>query len=119
MRGRLGLAELYPEAYTDAAVCALMDRVTCVEDAASTFPQHYTGEVRVTLADGRVVSQRENVNRGHAERPLTNADVVEKFTSNATLHFSGAHADAVRAQVLDLDQLPAIRTLEDLLAREP
>ena len=119
LRGRLGLAELYPEAYTDAAVCALLDRVTCIEDAASTFPQHYTGEVRVTLADGRVVSQRENVNRGHADRPLTNADVVEKFTGNATLHFSGAHADAVRAQVLDLDQLPAVTTLEDLLAREP
>ena len=57
--------------------------------------------------------------RGHAERPLTNADVVEKFTSNATLHFSRAHADAVRAQVLDLDRLTDVRALEDRLACAP
>lgn len=119
LRGKLGLAELAPAAYRDPAACALMDRVTYVEDAASTFPQHYTGEVRVTLADGRVLTHREPVNRGHAERPLTNADVVEKFTSNATLHFSRAHADAVRAQVLDLDRLTDVRVLEDRLACAP
>ena len=119
LRGKLGLAELAPAAYSDAAACALMDRVTYVEDAASTFPKHYSGEVRVTLADGRVLTHRESVNRGHAERPVTNADVVEKFTSNATLHFSPAHADAVRAQVLDLDRLADVRAFEDLLACAP
>lgn len=119
LRGKLGLAELAPSAYQDPAACALMDRVGYVEDATSTFPKHYSGEVRVTLADGRVLTHRESVNRGHAERPVTNPEVAEKFTGNATLHFSRAHADAVRAQVLDLEHLPDLRTLEDLLAREP
>lgn len=119
LRGKLGLAELVPAAWRDPAACALMDCVTYVEDAASTFPQHYTGEVRVTLADGRVLNHRESINRGHAERPLTNADVVAKFSSNAALYFSQEHADTVRAQVLDLDRLTDVRVLEDLLARAP
>ena len=119
MRGRLGLAELTPQAFQDPAACALMDRVTYAVDSASTFPQHYTGEVRVTLLDGRTVTHRESINRGHAERPLSNDDVVEKYRANATLNFSAAHAEAVRTEVLALDELKSIRTLEDLLAREP
>ena len=119
LRGRLGLAELDPQAFQDPAACGLMDRVTYTVDTASTFPQHYTGEVCVTLNDGRRFAHRESINRGHAERPVVNADVVAKFNANATLHFSPTHVEAVRTQVLTLDQLPSIRTLENLLAQEP
>ena len=119
LRGRLGLAELAPVAYRDPAACALMDRVSYVIDPASTFPQHYTGEVRVTLNDGRTLTHRESINRGHAERPLSNHDVIEKYRANATLNFSAAHAGAVHRSVLALDELKSIRTLEDLLAQEP
>jgi len=118
-RGRLGLKELEPAAFTDPAMRALMDRVRYVEDAQSTFPRHYSGEVRVTLLDGSTRVHREAVNRGHAERPLSNADVVEKFMDNATLHFPRAHAEAVRDQILALDRLASVRSLETLLATDP
>lgn len=119
LRGRLGLAELAPAAYRDAAACALMDRISYSADAASTFPQHYTGEVHVTLNDGRRLAHRESINRGHAERPLTNGDVVEKYRANATLNFSPEHADAVLAQVLGVHESGSIRALEELLAQDP
>ena len=119
LRGRLGLAELAPAAWRDPQVLALMDRVTCVVDADSTFPRHYSGEVRVRMADGRELAHRESINRGHAERPLTNAEVVEKYAANATLSFGAAHADRVRETVLGIDGLASVRMLEDLLAREP
>lgn len=119
LRGRLGLKELEPSAFGDAAALALMERVHYVEDPASTFPRHYTGEVRITMDDGTIRTHREPVNRGHAERPLTNGEVREKFMDNATLWFPKAHAQAVCEQVLVLDRLPSVRTLESLLAAEP
>ena len=119
LRGRLGLKELEPQAFTDAEALALMDRVSYVEDPASTFPLHYSGEVRLLMADGSRRVHREAVNRGHAERPLTNAEVQEKFFANATLHFSRAHAEAVCEQVLHLDRIVSMHSLESLLAADP
>jgi 2-methylcitrate dehydratase PrpD len=119
LRGRLGLKELTPDAYGDPAALALMDRIDYVADPDTTFPKHYTGEVRVTLDDGRTLRHREAVNRGHAERPVSNAEVCEKFFENATLHFPRAHAEAVCDQVLALDRLADVQALEALLATAP
>jgi 2-methylcitrate dehydratase PrpD len=119
LRGRLGLQDLTPAAYTDPAALALMQRIGYQVDPDSTFPRHYSGELVVTLMDGSVLRQREAVNRGHAERPLSNAEVREKFFDNAAIHFASAHAQAICAQVLALDQLPDVRTLEALLAQPP
>jgi 2-methylcitrate dehydratase PrpD len=119
LHGRLGLRELMPAAFTDPAALALMDRVECAVDRTSTFPRHYTGEVVVTLDDGTTLGERQAVNRGHAERPLADAEVRDKFFDNATLHFSLAHAQAVCDAVLTLDRAESVTTLEDLLAVAP
>ena len=119
LRGRLGLRELLPAAFGDAEAVALMDRIHCVADPASTFPRHYTGEIVVTLDDGREIRQREAINRGHAERPLRNEDVRDKFLANATLHFSELHAHAVCESVLALDRAESIATLDRLLGQAP
>ena len=119
LRGRLGLRELLPAAFGDAEALALMDRIHCVADPATTFPQHYTGEIVVTLDDGRKIRHREAINRGHAERPLRNEDVRDKFLANATLHFPEAHAHAVCESVLALDRAGSIATLDGLLGQEP
>lgn len=119
LRGEVGLQQLLPEALRDPAVIALMDRITCRIDPDATYPRHYSGEVRVVLVDGREDRQREPVNRGHAERPMSNAEVQEKFMANATLHFTPAHAGAVRDCVLDPDPLQPVLALERLLGTEP
>ena len=119
LRGRLGLQDLTQAAYTDPATLALMDRVGYEVDTASTFPLHYTGELRVTLDDGRVLTHREAVNRGHAERPLSNEEVRDKFFDNATIHFPPAHARAVCDKVLAMERLASVHTLESLLAQAP
>ena len=119
LRGRLGLQDLAPSAFTDPQALALMDRVTCEVDPDSTFPLHYSGGLRVTLNDGRVMTHLEPVNRGHAQRPLTNAEVRDKFFDNATLLFSRAQAQAICDETLALDRLASVRSLEALLARAP
>lgn len=119
LRGRLGLQELLPAAFTAPAALALMDRVHVEVDPASTFPRHYSGELRVTLKNGQVLRHREAVNRGHAERPLSNAEIQRKYTANATLHFADAQAQQVQQQLLALPQLADVADLEMLLAQDP
>ena len=61
LRGRFTLDELEDKAITDPEILALARRVDYAADPASTFPKHYTGEVVVTLNDGRQVRHREGV----------------------------------------------------------
>jgi 2-methylcitrate dehydratase PrpD len=119
MHGRLGLAELRPAAYLDPAARELMDKVRYRVDAESTFPQHYSGEVRVTLLDGTLRHHREAINRGHAQRPVTNDGVQAKFMENATLHFPVAQAQSIRDAVLGMDRMDSVASLEDVLACDP
>lgn len=119
LRGRLGLADLLPAALRDPQALALMDRIDYLVDPESTFPTHYTGEVRIELDDGRTVVHREAINRGHAERPLSNDDIEAKYRDNATLQFDIAVADLIRDAVLGLAHATDLRALEAALARDP
>ena len=103
VRGRFGLAELEPEVLADETILGLCDRVDYEIDPRSTFPRHYTGEVQIALKDGRSLVHREAMNRGCADRPLSNAEIADKFAGNARLSLSARQADAVREAVLGLD----------------
>ncbi|MEU4053428.1 MmgE/PrpD family protein [Streptomyces olivaceus] len=82
VRDRFGLAELSTQARQDADILALARRVEVTDDPESAFPGAYSGVLTVELDDGRVLTHREQVNRGHDTRPLTNANVVAKFREN-------------------------------------
>ena len=75
-------------AFTDAAirdsrVLALAAKVRFVIDPDNPYPNNYTGHIRATLNDGRVVEERQPYLRGGAQEPLTRQDVVDKFLLNA------------------------------------
>ena len=114
-RGRLGLAELVPAAFTEPRIEKLMDKVDYAVDAAATFPRHYSGEVVVTLDDGRSLKHRVAVNRGNPERPLTNAEIEEKFFDNCSLTLAEGAAQRIRDQVLELDRLSNAADFESSL----
>ena len=48
---------------------------------------------RSRCKDGRMLMHREAMNRGCADRPLSNAEIVEKFTGNARMRLSARQAD--------------------------
>lgn len=102
VRGRFGLAELDEAALRDETVLALAARVEYEVDPDSPFPAAYSGEVIVTLNDGRELRHREQVNRGGAGRPISNADVVAKFEANMQLVASAERAAKVREVVLGI-----------------
>ncbi|HUN68078.1 MAG TPA: MmgE/PrpD family protein [Burkholderiales bacterium] len=117
-RGRLGLAELLPAAFAEPRIEALMDKVEYVVDAATTFPKHYSGEVIVTLDDGRSLGHRVAVNRGNPDRPLSNAEIEAKYYENCALTLSADAARRIRDQVLGLESLASAALLEKGLSDE-
>ena len=117
-RGRLGLAELVPAAFSEPRIEALMDKVDYAIDAASTFPKHYSGEVVVTLDDGRTLGRRVAVNRGNPDRPLSNAEVEAKFHENCALTLPDGAARRIRDRVLSLESIANAADLEEALSHE-
>jgi 2-methylcitrate dehydratase PrpD len=115
-RGRLGLAELQPQALAEPALEALMNKVDYATDEAFTFPRHYGGEVQVTLDDGRTLAERVAVNRGNPERPLANAEIEAKFFENCALTLAEDAARRIRDLVLGLETIQSAARFEAALA---
>jgi hypothetical protein len=57
------------------------------------------------------------MNRGCADRPLSNAEIADKFAGNARLSLSARQADAVRDAVLGLDQATDVRATIDRICQ--
>jgi 2-methylcitrate dehydratase PrpD len=108
VRGRFGLSEL--EKLDDPAILDLAAKVDYVVDPSLDFPRHYGGEVVVRLRGGRELRKREAVNRGSADRPLSNADILAKFRANAAY---GGVREA--AEILTIDAAAPVRELAEAL----
>ena len=115
-RGRLGTAELRPQALREPALLALMDKVEYATDPHFEFPRYYGGEVEVTMDDGTRLRERVAVNRGHPERPLSNDEIEAKFLENCAVTTDERTARRLCGLVLDLDSIADAATLEKALA---
>jgi len=104
VRGRFGLADQEESALRDPVVLGVAAQVDYEVDPNSRFPKYYSGEVIVTLKDGRELQWREDINRGASDRPLSKTDIEEKFMENACIAVSPSRARALRDAVLSLDQ---------------
>ncbi|HET9405562.1 MAG TPA: MmgE/PrpD family protein [Burkholderiales bacterium] len=80
--GGAGLAAFTEETVRDARILALASKVRYVVDPHNPYPKAYTGHVRMTLKDGRVLEERQPHIRGGAQEPLTRADIETKFRGN-------------------------------------
>lgn len=115
-KGRFALDDLDEAALRDERVLALARKVDYEIDPDSPFPKYYSGEVVVTLDDGRELRHREQINRGAADRPLDNHEIARKFDENMALVAAPARAEAVRALVLALGRGVDARALQEGLA---
>ena len=115
-RGRFGLAELDEASLRDEELLALAAKVDYEVDPDSPFPTYYSGELVVTLQDGRELRHREQVNRGAVDRPITNAEVEQKFRQNIETVASPGRADEVRELVLAIGRGTSARALQHGLA---
>lgn len=103
--GAVRLSTFEDSAVTRAEAQELLRRVTISE-----WPEPYT-TVEVILTDGTALTERCDVPRGHASRPLTDAELEAKFRD--CLHFSGSNWDADRllASLGDMRSAPRVSEL--------
>ena len=83
VRGNVGLGDFTDAAVHDPAVLALAGKVRYEIDPKNSYPKNFTGHIRATLTDGRVIEEHQPHMRGGAHEPLTRADIEEKFALNA------------------------------------
>jgi 2-methylcitrate dehydratase PrpD len=83
VRGNVGLDAFSDAAVRESAVIALAAKVRYRIDPDNPYPNNFTGHIRATLTDGRVIEERQPYLRGGAHEPLTRADLEEKFALNA------------------------------------
>ena len=118
VRGHVDLDDFTPAAIGDAAVLELARRVACLPDPDADYPHSFPGRMRLTLRDGRVLTRDEPLNRGSAERPLSDDDVRAKFRRNAVMALPNEQIDALAAAVQGIDTAPSSRRLAAALRKE-
>lgn len=80
--GPLGLDAFTDERSRDPAIAAIAAKVGYRVDPANPYPGEYTGHVRIAMADGRVLEDRQPHLRGGHHEPLSRAELEGKFRAN-------------------------------------
>lgn len=113
--GRLTHHEFTEAALRDAALQALMDRITI--RAGEDLPDNgqFPAELHITRSDGRRLVERCEIHPGGIGRPLSEAEVAAKFTTCAAVALPPASVAAVQAAVAALEQAPDLGGLCRLL----
>ncbi|MBW9208450.1 MmgE/PrpD family protein [Mumia sp. zg.B21] len=101
--------------YTDALAQdpvrrALMAKVEVVPDERcdAIYPHQFPAVVTLRTTSGEVLVEEVLTNRGGPQRPLSDDELARKFRDNVAGRVSEEDADAVRADVLDLDSLAGV-----------
>ncbi|MBL8806709.1 MAG: MmgE/PrpD family protein [Rhodospirillales bacterium] len=96
--GHAGLAAFADEQVADPRLVTLAGKVSYIVDPANPYPNQFTGHVRVKLADGSIVEDRQPHFRGGANEPLGEDEIVEKFKLNCRY---GGWSEARTQHLLD------------------
>jgi len=115
VRNRVVVDDYSDAAIRDPSIIELAARVSYTIDQVGDFPRRFGGRVRVRLRDGRMLTHAEPINRGSAERPLTAADIADKFRRNAAGVLPSDNATAVQAAIASLERLDDLSTLTSAL----
>jgi 2-methylcitrate dehydratase PrpD len=81
--GGAGLSAFTELTASDPRILALAGKVRYIVDPDNPYPRRYTGHVRMTLRDGRMLEERQPHIRGGVHEPLSRADIEQKFLGNA------------------------------------
>lgn len=112
VRGRFGLQELEEPSYTDPALRALAQKFSYAVDPNPGFPKFRSGEVTITLKDGRTFNRRENLK---PDEPVGEAEILDKFMMNATSVLPEPRARQIREAVMNLEACKDSRSFCGLL----
>ena len=118
LNGKLSPAEINEQYMNNLAVVELIDKIKCVEDEMVKEPGHFPGWVKITLNDGAVYHKEQKYERGAAENPIDEQDIIAKYKENALINLPQEKVARLLDQVFKLDKLSHIRELLENLMIE-
>jgi 2-methylcitrate dehydratase len=115
--GEITEASFSAKRVRDPRITALIERTTIRENPAFTraHPGEWPCRIEVTLRGGRKKSAEAPYFKGHARRPLTDAELELKFRALAGKVLEKKQADAVLAAAWKLEKLADVGELLKLL----
>ncbi len=115
VQGKAGLQEFSDEAIHDPRILNLAKKVRYEIDPTIDYPRHFSGHVKIVLDDGRVLEENQAHPRGGFEEPLPPEEIKAKFRANARLALPHRKVDAIIDVIENLEKVPVITRLTDLL----
>jgi 2-methylcitrate dehydratase PrpD len=116
VRGEVNVASFVEGPIADPEVLALASRVGYELRQYSPQPDAFGGGVRVSTTDGRTFEAELRHQRGGAENPLTDAEVLDKYRTNAALALDDADVAALEQAMLGLEEHAGL-AFADVLGR--
>jgi 2-methylcitrate dehydratase PrpD len=111
--GRLGKTAYDEHSRTNPDILALARRVSYYVDPDFPGPGRFKGVVRLTLTDGRVISETQEHNLGSPQNPMSPAQLRAKFDDNAGSILSAQNRDRLADGIERLEHLDSASTLVD------
>ena len=105
---------------TDPALAALSQRTRVVADDGEleeAFPDFYATVIEVTTRDGRTLRRRNDIARGYPASPLSEDDLVAKFTALVSAVAPAGRVATLLECIAGLPEAPNIEEFADLLGR--
>lgn len=117
VHGRVGVDTFNIEGIQDPQVIELMARVTMRVNPAldGMAPPLTQADISVRLRDGRLLTHSARGARGYPERPAKDDELTAKFIACALRSIPRPKADQAVMMLRQIDTLPDIRALADLL----
>lgn len=115
--GAVTEAQFAPARFRDPALLALVAKIKVHRDAAlnERYPRGIPNRLTVTMSDGRKLVREVEFPRGHAQNPMSDAEVEQKFRSMVEPRYGKERADRVLAACWELDKLKEAGELIRLL----
>ncbi len=121
VRGKLSPTDISGAALTDGEILSMSDRIELREadDLNAKFPAERYARVEFQMNDGTVLRSESTPARGDAERPLSDAEIVEKYHALADGTLGVAEAEALHHLIQKLPEMVDVRPLLDRLLNAP
>jgi hypothetical protein len=81
------------------------------------FPDRFEAVIEVRLSNGENLGQRIESVRGGPERPISEAEVLEKFRTNAGRVMSAGDGETLCGTILAIETVPTLARLTDAIGR--
>jgi 2-methylcitrate dehydratase len=101
-------AQFAESRFTDPALLDLVARIRLHRDAQlnARYPRGIPNRLTVTLTDGRKLVREVEFPRGHAQNPMTDAEVEKKFRTLVEPRYGKERADRILSACWGLEGLP-------------